>query len=306
MSDPKPYLPATAGPDERAEAIRHHMAALEDLADPAARHDGWTPFARRLFLEMLAETGRVNAACDACCLSKQSAYALRARDPLFAAGWDAASELARMLLADALYERAIEGVTETIERDGEVVATRHRHDSRLSIAVLHRLDKRCDRAVETGARHLGAVARWDDFTRAIGQDDQATVDAILQPPVLGEPENSSHGQPSQLRHEDEPDSGERERIWWDDVSDDWRTDYPPPPGFDGEQSDDEYSGVYKRALSPDERALIEAEQAAAAAQETAEDSLRRDRFFAELAELLAEAGDAEPRASDPPECPVPR
>ena len=114
------------------------------------RRDGWTPFARRLFLEVLAETGRVSQACEYAQLTKQSAYALRARDPLFAASWDAACELARAPLADALYERALDGVTETITRDGEVVAERHRHDSRLSIAVLHRLDKRCDRAVELG------------------------------------------------------------------------------------------------------------------------------------------------------------
>ncbi len=65
------------------------------------------------------------------------------------ASWDAACEIARAPLADALYEKALDGVTETITKDGEVVATRHRFDSRLSIAVLHRLDKRCDRAAET-------------------------------------------------------------------------------------------------------------------------------------------------------------
>jgi len=31
--------------DHRA-AIAHHMAALEELADPGARTDGWMPFAR--------------------------------------------------------------------------------------------------------------------------------------------------------------------------------------------------------------------------------------------------------------------
>ncbi len=92
------------------------------------RRDGWTPFARRLFLEVLAETGRVTLACEYARLTKQSAYALRARDPLFAAGWDAACELARAPLADALYEQAIEGVTDTITRNGEVVAERHRFD----------------------------------------------------------------------------------------------------------------------------------------------------------------------------------
>jgi hypothetical protein len=287
----EPLTPVLNEAERRAEAIRYHMTALEDLAEPASRHDGWTPFARRLFLEMLAETGRITAACDACGLSKQSAEALRARDSLFAAGWDAACELARMLLADALYERAIEGVTETIERDGQVIATKHRHDSRLSIAVLGRLDKRCDRAAETGARHLGAVARWDDFTRAIGQDDETTVTEILQPFVPSEVEGreiSPHSQPSQLHDEEVPiPSEDHGRIWWDDIEEEWRTDYPPPPGFGGYQSGDYNMSGYSRTLAPEESALIEAEEAAIAAEEAAEDATRRDRHFAELADLLA-------------------
>jgi len=33
------------------------MAALEELVDPAARIVGWTPFARRLFPQAVAESG---------------------------------------------------------------------------------------------------------------------------------------------------------------------------------------------------------------------------------------------------------
>lgn len=77
----------------------------DDATLPASpdqgRRDGWTPFARRLFLEVLSQTGRVTLACEYAQLSKQSAYALRARDPVFAASWDAACELARAGLADA-------------------------------------------------------------------------------------------------------------------------------------------------------------------------------------------------------------
>ena len=95
--------------------MEHDQNSPEAEPLPApSRRDGWTPFARRLFLEVLAETGRVSRACEYAQLTKQSAYALRARDPLFAASWDAACELARAPLADALYERALDGVTETI------------------------------------------------------------------------------------------------------------------------------------------------------------------------------------------------
>ena len=264
--------------EDRAEAIRYHMEALEDLADASSRPDGWTPFARRLFLDVLSETGRVTLACNTAGLTKQSAYSLRARDPLFAAGWDAACELARMPLADALYERAMEGVTETITRKGEVVAERHRHDNRLSIAVLHRLDKRCDRAAETGARHLGAVARWDDFIRAISQDDEAAAQTILSAgPIMdaGPEENSPHGQPSQLplvESDEDPAPDEyEERIWWDEIEEEWRTDYPVPPHYIGSSRGKFGDSDYSRTLTADEQNLVEAEEAAALADEAAED-----------------------------------
>ena len=198
----------TGTPLDRRALIAHHLEALEELADPASRIDGWSPFARKIFLATLAETGRVNTAVEYAGLTRQSAYALRARDPIFAAGWDAACEMARMPLADALYEQAIEGVTETITRDDGRTITRHRFDSRLSIAVLNRLDRRCDRAAEQGARHLGAVGRWDDFIAAIGKDDDAAAQAIL------DAETAKLSQASQLRPGDEEeDEVEERRIW---------------------------------------------------------------------------------------------
>ena len=160
--------------------MEHDQNSPEPEALPAiGRRDGWTPFARRLFLEVLAETGRVSRACEYAQLTTQSAYALRARDPLFAASWDAACELARAPLADALYEKALDGVTDTITKDGEVVAERHRYDSRLSIAVLHRLDKRCDRALETGANHLPILRHWDQWITLVGRGEEQAAQALL-------------------------------------------------------------------------------------------------------------------------------
>jgi len=58
LESPQPHdadeIPAL--PDRRA-TIAHHMAALEDLADPAARTDGWTLNADRWFLQAVAESG---------------------------------------------------------------------------------------------------------------------------------------------------------------------------------------------------------------------------------------------------------
>jgi hypothetical protein len=251
------------------------------------RRDGWTPFARRLFLEVLAETGRVSRACAYAGLSKQSAYALRARDTVFATGWDAACELARAPLADALYEQAIDGVTETITRNGEVVAERHRHDSRLSIAVLHRLDRRCDRAADLGASHLALVRNWDEWLDLVGKGDEQAAAAIL--------ETAQDGQLGQLPHAanpiEEPEDEDEgldlsARCWWDEDDEHWKTDFPPPAGFDGWQSrdydDTEDEGSYVRNCTPEEAAILDADRAADFAIERAEHEELRDAWFAHL------------------------
>ena len=173
-------------PDRRA-AIARHIAALERLAHPASRHDGWTAFARRVFLQAVAQSGRVKSACQRAGMSKQSAYALRARDHLFAAGWDAACELARIPLAEKLYAQA----------------TSPRPDNRLSMAVLNRLDQRCDRAVDSGSLHLHALGQWDEFLTAVCDDDRGAAQAILDASIAAaERERILHtqqGQASQLR-----------------------------------------------------------------------------------------------------------
>ena len=262
-----------------------------------ARRDGWTPFARRLFLEVLSETGRVTTACDYAQLSKQSAYALRARDSVFAAGWDAACELARAPLADALYERAVDGITDTITKDGEVVATRHRHDSRLSIAVLHRLDKRCDRAAELGSRHLALVRRWDEWLGLVGKGEDQAARALL--------ESAPDGQVGQLPLGGNPTAGPEEdegidlsdRCWKDEDGV-WMTDFPPPEGFAGYQKCEwgNPGTLYERECTGEEIAILEADAAAARAAERAEEEQLRDAWF-EM--LKAEAADGPQPSSRP-------
>lgn len=274
MNEPKSVIPSESAP---------------------ARRDGWTPFARRVFLEVLAETGRVSLGCECAGLTKQSAYALRARDPMFAAGWDAACELARAPLADALYEKAVDGVTETITKDGEIVAERHRFDSRLSIAVLHRLDKRCDRAAELGSNHLALVRHWDEWLSLVGKGEEQAAQAILEPPVLSDVEGARHSQLGQLPEsanptdEDDDDSLDlTDRCWKDGVDEIWMTDFPPPAGFTGYESrpyddiDDEER--YVRICTAVEVEILEADAKRVRADERAEDEDLRERWFALLRE----------------------
>lgn len=109
------------------------------------RQDGWTPEKQQTFLAALAEGHSVTSACNIVRMSKQSAYALRnsARGAGFALGWEAALLRGRDVLADTLMDRALHGVEEWIEVDGKRTI-RHRHDNRLAMAMLTRLDRRCE------------------------------------------------------------------------------------------------------------------------------------------------------------------
>ena len=287
--------------DQLIDALRSDPKALAAFVERATpdkgRTDGWTPFARRLFLEVLAETGRVSRACEYAQLTKQSAYALRARDPLFAASWDAACELARAPLADALYERALDGVTETITRDGEVVAERHRHDSRLSIAVLHRLDRRCDRAVETGAKHLPILRHWDEWMALVGRGEEQAASALLETSRDSQLGQLPLGENPTEQEDQEPQEDLADRCWTDDTSgeDVWMTSFPPPPGFTGWEKGEWDSWGYERECTPEEVELLEAAAAAVEAEERAESEAERDAWFArlraEMEALPAEDGE---------------
>jgi hypothetical protein len=51
-------------------------------------------------------------------------------------------------------------------------------------------------------------------------------------------------------------------IWWDEEREAWRTDYPAPPEFDGDESDDIYDiDAYERDLTPQEEDALAARQA---------------------------------------------
>jgi len=282
---------------------------IERISPDQERVDGWSPFLRKLFLQVLAETGRVGTASEYTGLSRQSAYALRARDPLFAAGWDAACELARAPLADALYEKALDGVTDTITKDGAVVATRHRFDSRLSIAVLNRLDKRCDRAEERGSRHLALVAHWDEWLTLVGKGAEAEAAALLEP-VPAEPVNSC--QPCRLPESGNPTEEEEDegldltdRYWRDGIDDIWMTDFPPPTGFTGYESrsydENDPDERYVRVCTEEEVELLDGDEARQRAAERAEDEALRAAWFEMLREEQAAIAETQTPDAPPPD-----
>ena len=84
------------------------------------------------------------------------------------------------------------------------------------------------------------------------------------------------------------DNFDHPRIWrtWD--TEEWRTNYPPPPDFAGHEEGDWEDEGYCRALSDDElAALIAAGIAEPSDAESEvsleEDEAERDAFFSQLA-----------------------
>jgi hypothetical protein len=252
----------------------------------------------RDFLSHLAECGIVKDACLAVGMSARAAYNLRDRDPLFAAGWEAASAMARPRLADEAYARAVNGMVDRIYKDGFLVAERHRYDNRLTMSVLARLDARVDRAEERGDPHLLLAARWEDYLLALGEGRRADGLALLAPPVAG---GVGEGAQPPAAADLRTDAGGRElrelqgegavddtrpaldhhSVWEED--DGWWTDYPPPPGF-GEEEDAEEEGAwgeedYRRRLSLAEQAVIDADCAAEDAVLRAVAEAQRDACF---------------------------
>ena len=310
--------------------MSYHFSSLPTAADQV-RADGWSPARQRLFLETLAATGIIRSACDAAQISTRAAYALRIRrdGAAFRLGWDAAILIARARLADELLARALTGHEEVIRKDmdaGEI--TRHRHDNRLAMSMLSRLDRMADNPPEGSDAALARVVAQDfaAYLDLICPQNQAAEDAAAeaahpglvpserlthdsQDPALLDPalpdaqaiENTatalspgasaalfvaarmalnegSKAPPFPFHERCElraplvdratlpPDqaAARLRGIWWDEDREAWRTDYPAPPGFDGDESDALYDiDAYERDLTPQEEealALREAEQ----------------------------------------------
>jgi hypothetical protein len=112
------------------------------LEDSRKRWAGWSAERQRLFLVNLAETGSVHLASAAARLAARSAYRLRARSPAFAAAWDTADQLAVGRLSALAFDRAINGRTEQVWHEGELVAEKRLPSDRLLMWLLARLDPR--------------------------------------------------------------------------------------------------------------------------------------------------------------------
>jgi hypothetical protein len=120
------------------------------------RHDGWTPEKQWSFVEALARTASVTQAVRTVGMSARSAYRLRNHPEAgeFRAAWNAALQQAWGLIEQVALDRVINGERETIERNGYLVAERHKPCS--DRVLIHMLGLR-ERA-RTAARAERAAA----------------------------------------------------------------------------------------------------------------------------------------------------
>ena len=102
------------------------------------RSNGWKPHVQRAFIEALADTGSVKAACRMVRRSTHGAYHLR-RQPgaeEFAAAWEAAVDLGMRRIEDTAMDRALNGVEVPVYSYGKLVGSRTVHNDRLLMFML--------------------------------------------------------------------------------------------------------------------------------------------------------------------------
>ncbi len=151
-SDPRTTrLPVPAG----------ELPAFTPVPRQCQRHDGWTEERQRRFIEALADTGSVNAACKAVDMSTVGAYYLR-RQPgaeSFRKAWEAALQLGIARIEDVAMDRALNGVDMPVYSYGKLVGFRTTYNDRLLMFMLR--NRAPDRFADGKARGLNAM----DLTR---------------------------------------------------------------------------------------------------------------------------------------------
>jgi hypothetical protein len=247
------------------------------------------------FCETLADTGLVVDACLAAGKSTVGAYALRRRNPLFAAAWEAALTVARERLADTLLARSIEGTVEQYYKDGELVGERKVIDNRLGLAILRRLDRMVENQFPEGRRRVQSGIStpcprrdvpldWDLALSALrGGEPGAMAEALAMFESRKGHELNELNDPSNSPGQDEEPEGIdlSGRCWKQDEMGDmlWMTDFPPPPGFDGYEKGEWGDLEYRRECTPEETELLKANEATSAAEDLEEEEALRDAWF---------------------------
>ena len=150
----KPHTPAAPAP-------------APDPADPLAftpvprkrmRRRGWSAARQREFIEHLAETGSVRAACRRMGVGEHQVYVLRnhPEGASFRKAWEAALDMGIQRIEDVAMDRALNGVDQPVFYHGEAVGERKVYNDRLLMFLLS--NRAGDRFAAGNARPRGSVS----------------------------------------------------------------------------------------------------------------------------------------------------
>ncbi len=133
------------------------LPAFTPVPRKRQRHDGWTPERQQGFIEALADTGSVHAACRAVDMSQAGAYYLR-RQPgaeSFREAWAAALDLGVQRIEDVAMDRALNGVDVPVYSYGKLVGQRTVYNDRLLMFMLR--NRAPERFADGKAKALNAL-----------------------------------------------------------------------------------------------------------------------------------------------------
>ena len=172
--------PAGSGDDLISDRLGGYVPVTRDALGRRRRCDGLTPERQVVFLDALARCGVAADAARAAGVSRDTAYNLRnrAEGRAFALGWDAAMLMSRGRVSDEIHSRVLNGVVDRIYRNGELWGERHRHDNRLAMAVLTRLDRLCDGLGEGAPTARTIAQEWDQFLDIIEEGGDSAGDFL--------------------------------------------------------------------------------------------------------------------------------
>lgn len=272
---------AGASPADPADALAFDPVPLRP------RCDGLTLEKQRAYVEALADCGVAREAAARIGISERSVARVRRRSD--ARSFDRACHAAQRFGARALrsiaWQRAIEGTLKGHYYHGERISEERVYDNRLLIYLLGKTEHLADPAEEAESRAV--CANWEPCMDALERG--------LPPPDLAPAEEERNAA------EDAFNSGE---VWQDEPGT-WRTVFPPPDGFEGEE-EGVWNGVdwYCRTLTPGEQAAVDAllDHCGTAAEDRARECARRDRFFGFAGDGISsprEAGLSGPSAALP-------
>lgn len=130
--------PEPAPEDDDAPTRALTLPRFTPVPREKERSNGWKAEVQHAFIEALAETGSVKAACQRVNRADHGAYMLRRHPDAaeFRKAWDAALDIAMGRIEDVAMDRAINGVEQPIVYHGEILGTRQVYNDRLLMFML--------------------------------------------------------------------------------------------------------------------------------------------------------------------------